>query len=448
MELHTIGVDAGYTQADVERGGPLLHRLDDRRPSRGRTATSCSAPTTTTTGPKTVLGNAIPAGAGVGHGERVLDILAAHPATRHLHRHQALRPLRRRRAARLGGRKAVAATFTATGGDLRETMRTILLSAEFRAAADQKFKRPWSCSSSPPSARWRRQPAADGIHKPLLGAAPQHGAAPLRLAGAERLPRRGRRLGEHQRPAHRLEPRPRPGRQSPATACTSDLAASSPALRLAAADPGAPHRPPDGPPALRAARSAPTAPSSLAYAAGGRPPQIPPWSPAAQASSPAWSPSSSIPLTSSGGERERTRHDNLLPPQLPPRPGRSPASPSPPGSPGSPSPPPASAAARHAGLRLPARRRRRPQRRGPLRRRATTTTNRPTLGITEPGGRRRRRSTSTASSASIRRSAPLKELYDDGGLAVVHAAGSPDDTHSHFDGDGLHGARHPRRAGR
>ncbi|HEX7183700.1 MAG TPA: DUF1501 domain-containing protein [Thermoanaerobaculia bacterium] len=29
--------------------------------------------------------------------------------------------------------------------------------------------------------------------------------------------------------------------------------------------------------------------------------------------------------------------------------------------------------------------------------------------------------------------APLKELYDDGVLAVVHAAGSPDRTHSHFD---------------
>lgn len=29
--------------------------------------------------------------------------------------------------------------------------------------------------------------------------------------------------------------------------------------------------------------------------------------------------------------------------------------------------------------------------------------------------------------------APLKELYDDGALAVVHAVGSPDQTHSHFD---------------
>jgi uncharacterized protein (DUF1501 family) len=29
--------------------------------------------------------------------------------------------------------------------------------------------------------------------------------------------------------------------------------------------------------------------------------------------------------------------------------------------------------------------------------------------------------------------APLKELYDDGALAVVHAAGSPADTHSHFE---------------
>ncbi len=58
---------------------------------------------------------------------------------------------------------------------------------------------------------------------------------------------------------------------------------------------------------------------------------------------------------------------------------------------------------------------------------------RPTLGIKEPS--------STAGSAvdldgffGLHPSlAPLKELWEDGALASVHAAGSPDDTHSHFD---------------
>lgn len=59
--------------------------------------------------------------------------------------------------------------------------------------------------------------------------------------------------------------------------------------------------------------------------------------------------------------------------------------------------------------------------------------SRPTLGIREPSA--------TAGSAvdldgffGLHPSlAPLKELYDDGALAPIHAAGSPDDTHSHFD---------------
>ena len=44
-----------------------------------------------------------------------------------------------------------------------------------------------------------------------------------------------------------------------------------------------------------------------------------------------------------------------------------------------------------------------------------------------------RPSTWTDSSACIRRSAPLKPLFDQGRLAIVDAAGSPDPTRSHFD---------------
>jgi uncharacterized protein (DUF1501 family) len=58
--------------------------------------------------------------------------------------------------------------------------------------------------------------------------------------------------------------------------------------------------------------------------------------------------------------------------------------------------------------------------------------NRPTLGIQEP-------SATAGSGVDLDgffglhpALAPLKELYDDKALAAVHAAGSPDDTHSHF----------------
>ena len=60
---------------------------------------------------------------------------------------------------------------------------------------------------------------------------------------------------------------------------------------------------------------------------------------------------------------------------------------------------------------------------------------RPTIAIPQPGARRDglARSISTASSACIRAMAPLKPLWDNRSLAIVHACGSPDNTRSHFD---------------
>jgi len=60
-------------------------------------------------------------------------------------------------------------------------------------------------------------------------------------------------------------------------------------------------------------------------------------------------------------------------------------------------------------------------------------TNRPLLGI-RPPGRGGRRAIDLDGFFGFHPSlAPLKELYDDGVLAAVHATGSPDRTHSHFD---------------
>jgi uncharacterized protein (DUF1800 family) len=144
MELHTLGVDGGYTQADVQavarcftgwtvgsghgrqggRRGEFLYRAD-----------------THDDGAHTVLGNPLPAGLGSGHGERVIDLLAAHPSTA---RFVSTKLIRRfvSDAPPASLVDAAVRTFTATGGDLREVMRTLLTSAEFRAAADQKLRRP------------------------------------------------------------------------------------------------------------------------------------------------------------------------------------------------------------------------------------------------------------------------------------------------------------------
>ena len=80
---------------------------------------------------------------GIADGERVLDLLAAHPSTA---RHIATRLSRRfvgdTPPAALVDR--VAARFTSSGGDLREVMRTLLLSPEFLApsSAHAKVKTP------------------------------------------------------------------------------------------------------------------------------------------------------------------------------------------------------------------------------------------------------------------------------------------------------------------
>ena len=80
MELHTLGVDGGYTQKDVTEVARAFTGLDDSR-TRGRAAASASSRASTTAGEKVVLGHVIKAGGGEADGEQVLDILAAHPST-------------------------------------------------------------------------------------------------------------------------------------------------------------------------------------------------------------------------------------------------------------------------------------------------------------------------------------------------------------------------------
>jgi len=59
--------------------------------------------------------------------------------------------------------------------------------------------------------------------------------------------------------------------------------------------------------------------------------------------------------------------------------------------------------------------------------------NRPTIGIPEPSGAAGSGVDLDGFFALHPALAPLKELWDEGVLAAVHATGSPDGTHSHFD---------------
>ena len=136
MELHTLGVDGGYTQTDIVNVARALTgwTMRPREGSGTRFVTRLHDDQE-----KTVLGHTIKAGGGEDDIERVLDILAAHPATaRHLATKLAMRLVSDTPPASLVDRAA--ARFTATKGDLREVVRTIVTSPEFFAAGADRVK--------------------------------------------------------------------------------------------------------------------------------------------------------------------------------------------------------------------------------------------------------------------------------------------------------------------
>jgi uncharacterized protein (DUF1800 family) len=128
MELHTLGVDGGYTQKDVTEVARAFTGWTIDNPRQG--AAYRFEPRIHDDREKTVLGHRIKAGGGQGDGEQVLDILVRHPATAHF---IATKLVRRfvsdTPPASLVDRAA--ARFRDTDGDLRDVMRTILTSAEF-----------------------------------------------------------------------------------------------------------------------------------------------------------------------------------------------------------------------------------------------------------------------------------------------------------------------------
>lgn len=140
MELHTLGVDGGYTQDDVVAvarafTGWGIDQPRDGGPFRFNAALHDNDP-------KVVLGTTITAG-GRKDGEAVLDLLAAHPATaRFLATKLARRFVADEPPAALVERAAQ--VFLTSRGDLREVTRVIVTSPEFFApeARHAKVKTP------------------------------------------------------------------------------------------------------------------------------------------------------------------------------------------------------------------------------------------------------------------------------------------------------------------
>jgi hypothetical protein len=141
LELHTLGVDGGYTQADVTEAARCFTGWTIFQPQRGGEFVFNRR--VHDDGAKTVLGVRIPAGGGISDGEKVLDIVARHPSTaRFISKQLAMRFVADDPPASLVDR--MAETFRKTDGDLRAVMKTMLESREFfsEGAYRTKLKSP------------------------------------------------------------------------------------------------------------------------------------------------------------------------------------------------------------------------------------------------------------------------------------------------------------------
>lgn len=137
MELHTLGVDGGYTQKDVQEIARAFTGWTIDAPRQG--GGFRFAPRLHDDGEKVVLGTTLAPGGGKRDGERVLDILASHPSTARF----LAAKLARRFVADDPPKALVdraAARFRATDGDIREVVRTIVTSPEFFASAAHRAK--------------------------------------------------------------------------------------------------------------------------------------------------------------------------------------------------------------------------------------------------------------------------------------------------------------------
>ena len=158
MELHTLGVDGGYTQKDVQeiarcftgwtifqpRGGAAAVNAMTGEAGRRNAGTFFFNARVHDDGEKTVLGQKIPAGGGMKDGLMVLDILAHHPSTAKFIATKLVRHFVSDTPPK-GLVDRVAATFTKTDGDIRETLKAIFFSKEFNSteAYRVKIKRPF-----------------------------------------------------------------------------------------------------------------------------------------------------------------------------------------------------------------------------------------------------------------------------------------------------------------
>lgn len=175
MELHTLGVDGGYTQQDVIEVARALTGWTLSAGAQG--GEFVFRPQVHDAGAKVILGHKFPAGRGVQEGEAVLDLLARHPATaRFIATKLARRFVSDTPPAALIERATN--SFLSTDGDIRAVVRTIVTSPEFfsSSAFRAKVKSPFElvvstmrAMNAPPDPTPRTARLVAQLGQPIFG---------------------------------------------------------------------------------------------------------------------------------------------------------------------------------------------------------------------------------------------------------------------------------------
>ena len=137
LELHTLGVDGGYTQQDVVNVARILTGWGIKRPRQG--ADFEFHDWAHDSGEKQVLGVRFPAGHGKDEGIRLLKLLANHPATMH----HVSRQLCQRFVSDDppdGCVDDAVAAWKRSNGDISEVLRAIFTSPDFWASSNVRAK--------------------------------------------------------------------------------------------------------------------------------------------------------------------------------------------------------------------------------------------------------------------------------------------------------------------
>jgi len=142
LELHTMGVNGGYTQQDVMEAARCLTGWYVRSEELTKKGHVVFRPAWHDDGEKRVLGHTIPEGQGEKDLDRLLDIVALHPATARFIATKLCRYFVSDSPPKQAV-ETVAGAFLNHRGDMRPTLNALFHTDAFRASAGARFKRPF-----------------------------------------------------------------------------------------------------------------------------------------------------------------------------------------------------------------------------------------------------------------------------------------------------------------